>query len=442
MPSKGGGGGSVQAPTLYTPSGLYQGLSQLESLGTYGQSLFNPLASMTNWASSLATGGAAEGIGTYGANSLVTGPQINIGGGHQPADQWTTQFNPSTGQVTLTNTMTGEQMMEGVTSPQLQQWFANQGGGPQTLQQWQALMGKGGQTVGGGTSGLNPFTGGQSGYGGLGPQLGTAWQQIQDIGNLEAQTQNWTNQAQTEASELLHESMTGEGVTKSQAAWINQGVQAQQQQLSQQLASEGLGSSTANAILKGEASQQGAATAGQLVQGNIALAQSAQKLALGGQELTLGEQSAMAQMSMNLQGQLWTQAMQGYGMLGQMMSTIGNIYGTDIQGYYGILQQHVANDQQQLQASQDNAQLQAGAASSMGQGLGSIMSLLGGSGSSGGGGGIFGSGGIGSLFSGIGSLFGGGSAAVGAIGSGVAAGGAASAAGVASDAAIAGIAAL
>ncbi|HTD17832.1 MAG TPA: hypothetical protein VK673_21795 [Chthoniobacterales bacterium] len=430
MGGKGGGGGNVQTPSLYTPSGFYQGLSELEGLGTYGQSLFNPLSSMINWASSIATGGAAEGIGSYGANSLVTGPQINIGGSHKPADQWTTQFNPQTGQVTLTNTMTGEQMMEGVTSPQLQSWFANQGGGPQTLQQWtqqwqQATGGTG--TSGGGVStgpfgpggpntGSNPMLAG--GGNNWGPQLNAAWDQIEGIGNLEAETGAWTREQQLQAGQLygegqkmLRQATTGLGTYPSQTAWINQGVSSEQASLQQQLASEGLGSSTAAGVLKGEAAQQGAATAGQLIEGNIsaaqnqiALSQASQKLALGGQELSLGENTAMAQLSLGFQQQMWSQAMQGYGAMGSLMSTLGNLYGIDIQGYSNLLSSHLQMAQLQAQVQEADAGLQAQGAASMGSGLGSILGLLSGGGGAGGG---AGGGGGGGLLGGLGSLFGG-----------------------------------
>jgi hypothetical protein len=441
-----GGGGVTQNPTLYTPSGLYQGLSEIEGLGSYGQSLLNPLASMTNWASSIATGGNAQGIGNLADTQLVTGPQINIGGGHGPGDQWTTQFNPGTGQVTLTNTQTGEQFNEAWNSPTLQQWFSNQGGGPQTLQQWGNLyqQAQKGTAVGGGGGSGSPF--GPNGAGGgsnpmlpgggnslYGPQLSTAWDQILGIGNTEAETQATTLQAQEEAGTLLHDSMTGMGTLPSQTAWIKQGETAEENTLANQLAAEGLTSSTAAGVLKGEALQQGAATAGQLIQGNINLAQSAQKIALAGQELTMGEQSAMAGLALGFQSQMWTQAMQGYGALGSMLSTLGNLYGVDIQGYSNVLNSHVQENQIQAQIAEANAQLAAGSASAMGSGLGSIFGMLGGSGS-GGSGGLLG--GLGSLFGGIG----GGLSSI--IGVGSAAGGAASATGAGVDAVITAVAAV
>lgn len=467
MPSKGGGGGGIQTPGLNIPTGLYQALSEIEGIGSYGQSLFNPLASMTNWASGIATGGAAGGIGSYGSNALQTGPSITIGSGGDTTPghyTWTTQFNPQTGQVTFTNQQTGGKFQEAINSPQAEQYL-----GSEQVSQWTQLYNDRGQSAGSG------------GEGSLGPQLTAAWDAINQIPGIEAQTNAFEQTVSGQAGQLYGEGQsmlgegqgmlnkgaqmlrmatTGSGLFPSQNAYVQQGVTAEQNTLQQQLASEGLGASTAVGILKGEAAQQGAATAGQLIQGNISaaeqeqslgiqeqgaaqnqlnLAQGAQKLALGAQELSLGESSAMAQLSLGFQGQMWTQAMQGYGVLGQLMGTLGSLYGVDVQGYSNILQANVQQNQITAQIAEANAQLQASAASSMGSGLGSIFSMLGSSGGSGGG--IFGSGGLGGVFSGIGSLFGSGVGAAGAAGVGAAAGGTASAAGAASDAALTALAA-
>ena len=438
MPSGGGsggkkgGGGSVTAPTISTPPGLLQSLNSVQGIGQYGTGTFDTLASLGNWASGIATGGQGLGIGSFATQASQTGPTVTIGtGGPTGHDTWATSFNPQTGQITYTNAQTGSTF---------QQWYqdsVNQQYGidPATLQQW-------------GTDYTNRNAGAVSGSGGpvtasnwynsLGPSLQTAWNQIQSIAPIETQTQALTNQATQQSTglyqqgaklfnqgqsyeaqaqgilnqgqDLLHQATTGSGLFPSQQAYVNQAVQAEQTQLGAQLAAEGLGSSTAAQVLKGQAAQQGAATAGQLVQGNIAaaqqqialsqqqaalgqnqitaaqnaqnLAQGAQKIALQGQALSTGEAQAMAALAAGFQAQTWQESMQAYQTLGQMMSTTGALYGIDVTGYSNILQAEIAQGQMSLEAALGNAQASIGSMQSLGSGLGSLL----GSGSGGSGG--------------------------------------------------------
>jgi hypothetical protein len=415
----GSSGGQTSTPSLNIPPGLLQSLSSESGLGSFGTSLFNPLASMTNWASNIATGGASTPIAPSQETMIQTGPSITIGTGGPPGhDQWSTSFDPQTGQITFTNSQTGGTFQQWYGSPQAQQYIP-----AAQLDAWGKLYQNRGATSAGGTNA------------GMGPQLDAAWNQILSIPGLEAQTQAFTNTETTQGNTLfgqgetlygkgvtmLDQATTGEGLFPSQKAFVDQAVAAEQANAQQTLEAEGLGTSTASAVLKGEAQQQGAATAGQLVQGNIAaadqtiaagqnqinLAQTAQKLALAGQELSLGETQTMAQLALGFQGQMWQEAIQGFGTIGQIMSAVGNIYGIDVSGYSAIMNAGVSVQQITAQQQEAQAQLAAQAASSQGQGLGGLFSsLLGG----GGGGG----GGLGGLFGSIGGLFGAGAAGTGA----------------------------
>ncbi len=214
---------------------------------------------------------------------------------------------------------------------------------------------------------------------------------------------------------MLTDATTGAGLYPSQKAFVDQAVQSQKTSLAAQLASEGLGSSTMLQQMKGQADLSGAATAGQLVQGNISaaqaqeqlglgqqqagleqqqvglgqesqaqqqynLGQASQKIALGGQELSLGEQAALTQelaaissQSSGLQNQMWSQAMQGYGMFGQIMQTALGAYGYSMQGYSQIIGASSANASAALQAQMASAQSQSQGMSSMMGGLGQLL---------------------------------------------------------------------
>ena len=415
-----GGGGGGSAPNVNIPGGLYQGAASETGLAQYGTSLFNPIASLTNWAANQAGGGNAPQIPSFESQASVAGPSTVFPGGPKP---WETSFDPVTGMVNFTNPGNPQQQFQAPITDYLNNSGQQNEGAfgdipAATLQQWsndynanRAGGGIAGASGGSGSSGQNQF-------------LTQAEQAIAQIPGLEQTTQAFTTEQQQEADTLFgqgqtlfQEATTGSGLFPSQQAMVNQAVASQKAGIATELGAAGLSESSAAPILSGEADQQGAATAGQLVQGNITaaqnqvqLAQAASKLALGGQELSLGEQAAMEQESAGLQQQLWTEAMQGYGVLGSMISQVAGTYGYSIQAYNSVLQGEEANASLQEQASQAAAQSANAANSSLGSGLGS---LLGGGGSGGGG--------LGGLFSGIGSLFG--------AGGGIAAGGAAAAAG-------------
>ena len=278
----------------------------------------------------------------------------------------------------------------------------------------------------------------------LGPFLQNAWDAIQAEGaganQLGGEGTQLFNQGQSmipgaqwlinQGEGMVNTGMTGTGLYPSQQAMVDQATKSQQAAIQQQEASEGLTSSTQNAQLKGQAAQQGAATAGALIQGNIQLGQS--QIGLGQAQMSLAENwsqlgvatqqaaiqaiTTMASQSAGLQGQMWTEAMQGYGMVGQFLQSAMNGFGESSQSL-GL----------ELSASTAQAQLNAGiaqqqAASSnqgMGSLLGSLGSLLGGSGGGG-------SGGLGGLIGGLGGA---------AAGAGLSAAGAAGAGGIAAGAA-------
>jgi hypothetical protein len=281
--------------------------------------------------------------------------------------------------------------------------------------------------------GSNVPSGGLMGQQNLGPLLSTEWQNILGEENVAGQIPGI--QAQTAAinadikqgENMLSQAVNSPtGLTPQQQAYVDQATKSGQAQIAQQLGSEGLTSSTQNALLQEEVAQSGAATAGQLQQGNIQLLQAAQKLALGGQELSLGEQDMLfnqlgqiAQQAGGFQSMMYQEALQGYGLLGQFFNMMLAPMGMNMQGYGDMLnaESAVASDQTQLEAAQLQAQQsQAGMMGGLFQGLGS---LLGGGGGGGGGGGLLG---------GLGGLFGAGAGAAGGL---AAAGGAgATAAGI------------
>jgi hypothetical protein len=240
------------------------------------------------------------------------------------------------------------------------------------------------------------------------PNLGQANAQILYGQNQQAGTTDWWHQMASEGNALYKDATTGTGLFPAQQAMVNQAQNAEQTQVASQLGAEGLASSTAAPILQGEVAQQAAATAGQLEQGNLQLAQGYQQMALGGQQLNAQQQTALEQEAAGLQNQNWTQALQGYGVLGQMIQTALQGFGVSISANQAIEQASIATAADQAGMANAQASASGSALGGLGQGLGSLLG-----GSSGSGGGL-----LGSLGSSIGGLFGGGgSAAAGAAGS-------------------------
>jgi hypothetical protein len=368
--SKGGGGGGGSGQ-IQIPSAL-QGNNSLGSivfnpLGTYGSSFLNPLANQANWAANLATGlGTGTGF-QLPANGLLYGNSGQI-------------FSPFTSTSGAGGSGTNSQL------------------GPFLSQEQQAIQGMQASTI----TGSNQLAAGTS-------QL--------------ASDQGWANWLMGKGTNMLNQATTGSGLFPSQQAQITQAEQSQQSAVQQQLANEGLGSSTVNAQLQGQVKMSGAAAAGQLIQGNISaanqtiglgqtmtgLAQEQQKINLATQQALYSQFSGIASLSQSQQAQLWSEAQQGYGTLGQMMNSTLNAFGYTVKTQEDVLNANIASAQIQAGIASSQAQAAQQGASSM---FGALGSLLGQGGSGGGLGGL-----LGSLGGGVGSFTGGGiSGAASAIG--------------------------
>src|SRR5438552_3736549 len=210
-------------------------------------------------------------------------------------------------------------------------------------------------------------------------------------------------------TEMLGEATTGTGLFPSQQRLVEAQVKAGQAQIAQQLASEGLSASTLGPELSAEIGLQGAATAGGLIQGNIAAAQAEQgigiqeqgvgiqeqgigvnlqqaaqgwaQLAQGEQTIGFGEQQALtnlfstiAAQGSAMQAQFWQQGLQGYGLEGAFFNQTLQAYGTSLNAYNVILQ--ASETQAQVNAQIENANTAANAAiiGSVIEGVSSIAS--------------------------------------------------------------------
>jgi|SRR5271166_6238250 len=443
------GGGSSQAPQVNAPAGLYQTAASTTGLGQYATSLLDSVSSMTNWASSLASGGHSSSIPSYASSAVQAGPQVSFGG---KGNLWNSSFDPSTGLVTYTNPANPNQTFtenivaqnaQGNLPANIQQQWQNDyyqhqqaaasGGGnsttgwsqavtsgtlPTGITNQQALdfyQAKNGQPAPNLQTAINYFNQEGStaaGQNPLGPFLSQAMGAIQGQENQISQTQNFVNETGQEGTKLINqgESMltqatTGTGLYPSQQAMIDEAVSSEKTNLSSALGGAGLGKSTQLTELQSEADLAGAATGGQLVQQNItaaqqqiALGQASQKLSLAGQTLTQGEQAAIVQELQSLQTNFWTEAMQGYGALGSIIDSAGKSYGISLSAYNDVLQSEEANAANQTELAK--AQLSADTSSSN-----SLMGALGS---------LFGQGGSGSsLLGSVGGAIGGGTAAAG-----------------------------
>lgn len=489
MGKKGGGGGGGGTPQINVPAGLYQGAQATTGLGQYATSLFNPLAGMTNWAAGIASNQTAGQIPQFQNVATQAGPQVYFGDPSSGAggnNLWNTSYDPQTGLITYTNardpaqTFTGTPTGEtGSLDPATKQRWSD----IYAQNQWAAAGGTGAPGVGAPVNNPGPVT--IPGYGtltadqvgqylsatpderqqvasalglsaqqinqaissaqqtmALGPFLGQSWADIQQeqaatgqIAGIQGETaslaqslaQQGTQLAATGQTELT-EATTGTGLFPSQQAYVTQATQAGEADIASKLGAMGLSQSTMAASLKNQVEQAGAATAGQLVQGNISAAQqtislgnAVNQLALGAQTLQLGEQSALvtelatiSQQSAQFQAQMWTEALQGYGMLGNLISVAGQQYGYSIGAYESVLQANV--QQANLQAQQEEAAASADAQSSsglfgaLGKALGGLGGALGGGGAAAGGaaaGGAAAAGGGGSMIGSIVSVVGG-----------------------------------
>lgn len=400
-----GGGGGGSTPQIQIPSGLSElPGNAFNPIGTFGTEQFGGLNSLANWAANLATGGNALGTnGTLPANGLLSDSGAKI---YSPFTS--TSGSGGTGSNSLlgpflTQQQQGIQGMEAgtITGEKLLKQSNQQAN--TLLNEGQSLLGEGGNTQ-------------MQGWG------------LQDQGISE-----------------LNQATTGSGLFSSQQAYIDQAVKSQQSAIQQQLSNEGLGSSTVNAQLQGQAKMSGAAAAGQLIQGNIQAAQQTiglgqnlmsigdQQIGLGQAQIGLGQESqkislsaqealstqfqSIAQLSGSEQAQLWGEAQQGYGTLGQMMNTTLGAFGYSLQEGEAVLQANEQEAQIQAGIQTQQAQMAQQGASSMFGALGSLL------GSGSGGGGLLG--GLGGLLGGAGGAGAGAFGTVGGLASGAASAGAA-----------------
>jgi hypothetical protein len=445
----GGGNAGLANQTLGYTSNLGSALSQ-ESPTFANTGSYNPpsVTGITNVGSNAFGGSGGTGVVGSGGSSTSAGG-TNAQGGQFPA---TPQVIPGTnngimgfmGNAFTSNGVSYTPVYDQNTQ-QLIGTVNNSTGkyNPGSIepglapQMYQGSGGTGGMTTPG-TSGGAPGAGGSSGSI-LGPFLQNAWNAIQaegaganQLGGEGTQLYNegqslipFANATLAQGNQMVSQATTGTGLYPSQQALVDQATKSQQAAIQQQMASEGLTSSTQNVQLQGQAAQQGAATAGALIQGNIAAGQA--EIGLGDQQLSLAENwsqlgvatqqaaisaiSNMATQSAGLQQQAWSQAMQGYGMIGQFLQTAMAGFGESSQSLG--LELSASTAQAQLNAGVQAQQAQS-SSSGMSSLLGSLGSLLGGSGS----------GGSGGLIGSLGGLIGGAGA-----GAGIAAGGAAAAAG-------------
>jgi hypothetical protein len=276
-------------------------------------------------------------------------------------------------------------------------------------------------------------------------------QQAQQLFGLGYQELTEADKQIVDANALVRMTTTGEGLFPAQQKMIEQARLAEETQLASTLGGVGLGRSTQLNQLQGAADLASAATAGQLQQGNIqaaeqvlggalgqqagaqktlglaqtqgqlaqqsyALQQAVEKLTLSGQQLLAGEQAQLtqelagiSQQSAAFQQQLWTQAMNGYGALGQFLGTSAKSYGYSLSAYSDILKE--LETHAGIQAGLQEAAMKADAQgnSDLMGGLSSLLGMFGGGG--GGGGGL-----LGGLLGGAGAAAGGAAAAAGGIG--------------------------
>lgn len=361
------------------------------------------LGSLGNWAANLATGGNAQVNGTMPANGIL-------------ANSGSTIFSPFSG-AGSTNSGWG---LQGLNQQQM---------GPFLTQAVQDIM-----QAQGITHPLKQLL--KTLPGQAQSEFGAASEFFKTGGNLLGQGQNLTSEGTSILNQgrgMLNQATTGTGLFPSQQAWINQAVSTQQAEIAQQLSNAGLSMSTQKAQLLGQVSMSGAAAAGQLIQQNIAsanqtmqtgiaqeqagfqqqevgvqeqqlgtteqqIAQDTQKIELAAQEALFTQFSTLSQLSSGLQGQLWTEGMQGYGMLGQFMQNTMSAFGQNLKANEDVQNVMLANAGFQLDAARINEGAQQAAASGFSSMLGSLGGLLGGS--SGGGGGALG--GLGSLLGNVG----------------------------------------
>lgn len=462
----GGGKGGGSAPQAKIPTQqINQMMNEFNQLGQYEAQFLPNAPAEANYGFNIATGGLVPQLGTggfqLGANTVggVGGPSGGGGGGGMSAADWTQMaeggWGGSVAPLGAGPNNPNDPNAIGSTA-YLRQLGPLLGAAEADIgQAGQAITGgnaPGIQTVGpvllpGGISGTllrNPANGNEVAMTPNGQYFGIqsdgsitpySLQQVQQMGFLSgtglpaqqaatlAETQGLQAEQQQlygQGQDLFKMATTGTGLFPSQQAFVTQATQAEQASLQQQMANAGLTSSTQNAILQGQAAQQGAATAGQLIQGNIQAAQQqiqlsnqAAQLVLAGQQLSLEQESALFTQSMQLASQqqgiqqlTWNEAMQGQGSIGSLLQ--------NVLGPFNAQANMIALETEaRLQNAEIAAQFEAAQNQQAASGMSSLFSgLFGG----GGGGGM---GGLGGLIGGLGGLLGGGGGALaGGLGAG------------------------
>lgn len=332
---KGGGGGQAKNASWRNLDSTLQEMSN-QPLQEAAQSM-----SVGNWASDLLTGGAvtSQSVGpgkdawsgywfsdptqgyamggqqpTWG-NVLSAEQGVQTTGGAQGGGS-TLQFNPSGAWATQAGPVLGGAYLEDIynvnQANSLEGTFYGRGTQDyaqieQDRQMTLALQGLLGQDV-------NQMTTQQ---GNIDYSRALANQQLGNVDEargLANQDINYINAAR-QATQGLE---TGTGLYSTQQAYVDQAVASGQAAVQQKLASMGIGESTQNAMLQNQVAQSGAATAGQLVQGNIQLSEAQQQL----EQQLYGTDVTRLQTEAGL-----------YGTGIQRMQTEAGIYGTDVQRY-------------------------------------------------------------------------------------------------------------
>jgi hypothetical protein len=381
--------GNTQAPVT---GGLWSNIFASGKLANYENQFLNVPYSLGNWASNLATGGNAQQAQAVTGNNMTT-PEYDY--------QGLNTYSPFGSSGGL-------------------------GGSSASLPLGTAPMGGGSGGLGAGSSSeLGPFL--SEALGGLSGEQSATGQLpgvISSMGNTAASLPGLGSAFQSgmgttmgginsEESALQAAVNSKSGVTPQQQAEVEAQVNSGQSALKQQLAAMGLGSSTMGTELGSEIGLQGAATEGQLQQGDIGLLQAEQGLQIQGNQAQLqgglqtaqeelGAQSLQAtalgqlynqyqgisQQGQQLQQQTWNEAIQGYGLASQFLQNSIAPLELNLQGNQDIEQVMEGNAANSTSVFGDELQADNGKnAAGYGSILSGIGSLVGSAYGSGGGGG-------------------------------------------------------
>jgi len=326
------------------------------------------------------------------------------------------QWNPQTGDVqvqgrTIGNTNTSNAW--GGANAQTWAWAMP------SASQLQSMRGESAQQQGGQGAGIS--AGGGAGTQGGGAQQGgfnlpgAELAALQMMGQQAGQTPTGLDPAtlaglqsvffgRADPSQIPGGVLPSSGLYPQQQALIDQQTKATQAATTQQPANLGWGPSTQGTLLSGEIGQAGAAAAGQLIQGNLQIAQAAQgiaqnwaKLGMGEQTLSMSEQEQQFSQTQQLaaqlataQSQFFSEGMQGYGLFGQMLNQVLSSYGLETSALSDVTNASLQQAEIAAQIETASMSQQSSASSSAFGALGSLFTPLGIGGAAGGGGSIAG----------------------------------------------------